>query len=57
MAHGARWWDIRPAESKQPKTYTCSLCNRRLFSMNPNTLQFPRVIASDVGVPTPRSAA
>lgn len=41
MAEAARWWEMRPAESKQPKTYTCPLCHRRLFSMTPNTLLFP----------------
>lgn len=41
MGDGARWWEMRPAESMQPKTYTCPLCNRRLFSMTPNTLLFP----------------
>jgi hypothetical protein len=41
MADRPRWWEMRPAESKQPKTYTCPLCQRRLFSMTPNTLLFP----------------
>lgn len=41
MADGARWWEMRPAQSKQPKTYTCPVCHRRLLSMNSNTLLFP----------------
>lgn len=41
MADGVRWWDMRPAKSKQPKTYTCPLCQGRLLSMNPNTLLSP----------------
>ena len=41
MVDRARWWEMRPAESRQPKTYTCPLCHRRLFSMAPNTLLFP----------------
>ena len=41
MADAARWWDMRPAESKQLKTYTCPLCNGCLVSMNPNILLSP----------------
>lgn len=41
MADAVRWWEMRPAESRQLKTYTCPLCHRRLLSMNPNTLLFP----------------
>ncbi len=41
MTAEARWWDMRPAQSRQPKTYTCPLCHQRLFSMNPNTLLSP----------------
>ncbi|HEX4189828.1 MAG TPA: hypothetical protein VHZ06_02440 [Marmoricola sp.] len=41
MVDAPRWWETRPAESRQPKTYTCPICHRRLLSMNPNTLLFP----------------
>ncbi|WP_395655993.1 hypothetical protein [Nocardioides sp.] len=41
MADEVSWWDIRPAQGTQPKTYTCPLCRQRLFAMNPNTLLSP----------------
>ncbi len=36
-----RWWDIRPAQGRQPKTYTCPICHGFLPAMMPNTLLFP----------------
>jgi hypothetical protein len=41
MTRVVRWWDMRPAQGKQPKTYTCPICHHRLWGMNPNTLLFP----------------
>jgi hypothetical protein len=41
MADSARWWDIRPAQSGQAKTYICPICRGRLLAMNPNTLLSP----------------
>jgi hypothetical protein len=41
MAESARWWDLRPAQGQQMKTYTCPICHGRLLAMNPNTLMFP----------------
>ena len=41
MAEPVRWWDIRPAQGRQAKTYTCPLCHGRLLAMNPNTLLSP----------------
>jgi hypothetical protein len=41
MAESARWWETRPAQSRQPKTYICPFCRRQLLAMNPNTLLFP----------------
>ena len=41
MAESARWWEMRPALSRQPKTYVCPFCHRQLLAMNPNTLLFP----------------
>lgn len=41
MAEPVRWWDMRPAQSMQPKTYTCPICDGRLLAMNPNTLISP----------------
>lgn len=41
MAEDVRWWDIRPAQGHQPKTYTCPICHGYLLAMNPNTLLFP----------------
>jgi hypothetical protein len=41
MAESVRWWDMRPAQSRQAKTYTCPFCHGRLLAMNPNTLLFP----------------
>lgn len=36
-----RWWDIRPAQGRQPKTYTCPICRGYLLAMNPNALISP----------------
>lgn len=41
MAERPRWWDMRPSQSSQPKTYTCPFCHERLLAMNPHTLLFP----------------
>jgi hypothetical protein len=41
MADAVRWWEMRPAQSRQAKTYTCLFCQGRLLAMNPNTLLFP----------------
>lgn len=41
MAGSPRWWETRPAQSRQAKTYTCPICHRPLLAMNPNTLLFP----------------
>ncbi|HEX2894112.1 MAG TPA: hypothetical protein VHO29_08940 [Marmoricola sp.] len=41
MADPVRWWDIRPAQSRQAKTYECPICHGFLLAMNPNTLLFP----------------
>lgn len=41
MADSVRWWEMRPAQSRQPKTYTCPICHGFLLAMNPNTLLFP----------------
>ncbi|WP_459981217.1 hypothetical protein [Nocardioides sp. AN3] len=41
MTEEARWWEMRPAQGRQAKTYTCPICHRRLLAMNPNTLMFP----------------
>jgi hypothetical protein len=41
MADAVRWWDMRPAQSRQPKTYECPICHGLLLAMNPNTLLFP----------------
>jgi len=41
MADPVRWWDMRPAQGTQPKTYTCPICHGYLLAMNPNTLLSP----------------
>lgn len=41
MAETVRWWDIRPAQGSQPKTYTCPICHGYLLAMTPNTLLSP----------------
>jgi hypothetical protein len=41
MAESVRWWDMRPAQGGQAKTYTCPICHGYLWAMNPNTLLFP----------------
>ena len=41
MADTVLWWDIRPAQSRQPKTYTCPICHGPLLAMAPNTLLCP----------------
>jgi hypothetical protein len=41
MAESVRWWDIRPAQGRQAKTYTCPICHGFLLAMNPNTLLSP----------------
>ena len=41
MANAVRWWEMRPAQSRQPKTYVCPICHGPLLAMAPNTLLFP----------------
>jgi hypothetical protein len=41
MADPVRWWDMRPAQGRQAKTYTCPICHGYLWAMNPNTLLSP----------------
>jgi hypothetical protein len=41
MAEQALWWDMRPAQSRQAKTYTSPICRGFLLAMNPNTLLSP----------------
>ena len=41
MADSVRWWDMRPAQARQAKTYTCPICRGFLLAMNPNTLLYP----------------
>jgi hypothetical protein len=41
MANRVLWWETRPAQSHEPKTYVCPFCHRQLLAMNPNTLVFP----------------
>lgn len=41
MAEAVRWWDMRPAQGRQAKTYECPFCHGLLLAMNPNTLLFP----------------
>src|SRR5262245_57474150 len=41
MADPVRWWDMRPAQGSQAKTYTCPICHDVLLAMNPNTLLSP----------------
>jgi hypothetical protein len=41
VADSVRWWDIRPAQSMQAKTYTCPICHGLLPAMTPNTLLSP----------------
>lgn len=41
MAEPVLWWDLRPAQSRQAKTYTCPICHGLLLAMNPNTLLSP----------------
>jgi len=41
MASAVRWWDMRPAQGRQAKTYECPFCHGLLSAMAPNTLLFP----------------
>jgi hypothetical protein len=41
MADAVRWWDMRPAQGRQAKAYTCPICHGLLLAMNSNTLLFP----------------
>jgi len=41
MADQVRWWDMRPAQGRQAKAYTCPICHRVVLAMTPNTLLFP----------------
>jgi hypothetical protein len=37
----ARWYTIRPAQSRQPRTYRCPLCGRPLHAMSEHFLVMP----------------
>ena len=37
----ARWWVIRPAANRQPKTYRCPLCGRWLPALTEHMLLVP----------------
>lgn len=41
MADPVRWWEMRPAQGRQAKTYTCPICHGFVLAMTPNTLLFP----------------
>lgn len=41
MTAPVRWWEMRPAEGRQAKTYTCPICHGMFLAMTPNTLLFP----------------
>jgi hypothetical protein len=41
MADPVRWWDMRPAQGRQAKTYTCAICHGLFLAMVPNTLLYP----------------
>jgi hypothetical protein len=41
MADATRWWDMRPAQGSQARSYTCPICHGLLLAMTPNTLLFP----------------
>jgi hypothetical protein len=41
MADAVRWWEMRPAQGSQAKSYTCPICHGVLLAMTPNTLLFP----------------
>ncbi len=55
MTEEARWWEMRPAQGRQAKTYTCPICHRRLLAMNPNTLMFPEATVSIAVMPIPNA--
>jgi hypothetical protein len=37
----ARWWTVRRAQSRQPRTYSCPFCGRRLLAMSEHVLIAP----------------
>jgi hypothetical protein len=37
----ARWWDVRPAQSLQPKTYVCPFCDGLLHATSDHSLVVP----------------
>ena len=41
MDANARWWAIRPAQSRRATTYRCPLCGYRLHAMSAHTLIAP----------------
>ena len=41
MADQVRWWDIRSAQGRQAKTYTCPICHGMFLAMVPNVLLSP----------------
>jgi hypothetical protein len=38
----ASWWTVRPAQSLQPKTYVCPLCDGLLHATSEHTLLAPQ---------------
>jgi hypothetical protein len=41
MADPVRWWEMRPAQGGQAKSYTCPICDQMFIAMIPNTLLYP----------------
>ena len=41
-----RWWEIRPAQNLQPKSYVCPLCDQYLHAMSEHMLLVPEGDAS-----------
>lgn len=37
----ARWWTMRRAQSRSPRTYRCPLCGQRLHAMSAHVLIAP----------------
>jgi len=42
----ARWWAVRPAANRQPKTYRCPICGRLLPALGEHMLLLPEGDAS-----------
>jgi len=36
-----RWWTMRRAQSRQPRTYTCPFCGKRLHAMSAHVVLAP----------------